>query len=1739
MSNSIVVQQLKRFSCLIFTLIFIVQNVNLGYSQGILSNPSSASLPLPGTMLSLSQAFRPPVFKGIKVYRDTPFRFDFILHKGDSIETDEQLKTDSKRLIRYFLASLTVPEKDLWVNLSPYEKDRIITEKFGQTEMGRDLLGQDYLLKQITASVIYPEGDTGKKFWAEIYKRAQEKFGSTDIPVDTFNKVWIVPDKAVVYEKAQDKGHKTQDGTAAAYIVESRLKVMLETDYLATQKDASLQTPVTRETAKDGVLGYPVTGDGGQAQDLAKQVLREVVIPVLEKEVNEGQNFSRLRQVYSSLILGAWFKRKIKESILNKVYVDRNKVGGLEKEKSSALGQDAPEQIWARYVEAFKKGAYNYIKEEKDPVTEQVIPRKYFSGGLIFDMSGLAVEDKDPSPSGDDIEKAMMVKSGVQLERGIVSSLSLLNIAEHFREFPGMIEAWKQAGVHIDELHYDVMDGRFVEGDSMALMNPEELARIRQAHPDIPVSVHLMVEQPSVDFIDRFIKAGASTIGVHGGIGTRKGAFKNEDELIEVLKHVRQRGVQAEIVVSPDVEIREISRALSYADSVMLMSVEPGAPGRPFISEVMKKAQELRASGFSGEIGMDGAITDGNASVAIGLGVSRFVLGRAAFGSHGSIDAQDILQNTESFKRKIEEVQGSMEQVGLKERETLDPSVLSEMSELEFDPQAVFPIVFEFFKTGAPDQTATGLARLREIPGVREASSGDGVVTIKTDTQVIKVHDRELEINERSGLKDRVYIQGKSIGTPDLVVKIYKRDIRDDRKMSGPVYILGVTRTNSHDATTVLIKDGKVLGAIEEERLDRNKHTRAPIPELGIDYLLKAHGIKWDDIAHVVVGWDYNFYVDTPHSHSNHDYLNEELPQRINDNEKTDRQNPAILDGFLKNIAAQHGSQNVPPVTFVPHHKAHAISASSTSPFNDKPTMVVVLDGKGEDVSFSVWTDEDGKVHRIGKSIFPNSLGYLYMTMTKAIGFANNDEGKVMGLAPYGFPENETEMDRVAAIQGLLRSFIEFNESTGELVMRRDLFHFIGTSISTMTFSDTFFAELAKIIPALPQEKGGSKLMPNQEDARPYVNFAYAVQSFCEEVVLKMVKHYFNDHPVASKFDHLVLAGGFALNVTVNGKILTSGLVDADKFHVPAFPSDNGAPIGAALSVAQEEYGSFARQSLDSVSLGRTYSDDEIRQALDHFGLKEGVDYDYIPQEDDLLKRTTGVLLSGQPIGWFQGGSEYGPRALGNRSILFPLTSLAVEIDDFIAADPDGAAILQALMERGVLEKVGATKVRLKRKDNGPVTKPQEIKAGSKLEKIWDVLQLSGNRLVNEIKRREPWRPAASSFAVEAVTSFLEGVRFAPFMTIAVPVRPEKLGEVVAGIHPYPGDVTTRPQTVSREANPLYWKLLNRMGEETGVAGLLNTSFNQQEPIVETPEEALNTLYYSFGIEELVIGHFVVHRASPRLQPDIITASDEGAVFKAQFKEGVWNSVVEGLASNGWGTSLTASAVRVAVNPRDIEGRMRGVFGAKSDDILPILQQAYDEELRSSLSKSIKTGDWGVFLEKLNTLAAKRGQAQQYVSVATKSGEVLRVPIFKEMFYDKVSQSLIPYLCAQILRNNPSGEKQFIVGTTAENYQPVFLNLFRRLRTAAQRESMQFFGSQGETEAAQALKSTGGIDFTSDTMAIETTGDGQDIRFDVDASLTRGMRDLRGVSSFIIDIAPLGSFSQFFGTTESAELVHH
>ena len=253
--------------------------------------------------------------------------------------------------------------------MSPYEADKIIPKSLSETDLGKDLLSQDYILKQLSASLTYPESDTGKDFWSKTYQEVLKVAKTTKLPVNTFNKIWIMPDKAVVYEHDN-----------FAMVSQATLKTMLEEDYLALKNNVS--SIQKQKNMKEGLIN--------QVNAASSKVMRETILPKINADVNSGKNFATLRQIYYSLILGVWFKKKFKDS-LYKAYINQGKIKGID-----LADKNAKDKIYNLYVEAFKKGIYNYIKPEKDLGTGRKIKRQYFSGGATMLGVDSSTIRKDP-----------------------------------------------------------------------------------------------------------------------------------------------------------------------------------------------------------------------------------------------------------------------------------------------------------------------------------------------------------------------------------------------------------------------------------------------------------------------------------------------------------------------------------------------------------------------------------------------------------------------------------------------------------------------------------------------------------------------------------------------------------------------------------------------------------------------------------------------------------------------------------------------------------------------------------------------------------------------------------------------------------------------------------------------------------------------------------------------------------------------------------------------------------------------------------------------------------------------------------------------------------------------------------------------------------------------------------------------------------------------------------------------
>lgn len=336
--------------------VWLIMCVGLAPVSGHAVEPVVAQLPAPGTMVALSNAHVPVLARGMTVHPEQPLRFDFIFDSGNVSSSAEDIKDDADRIVRYFMAALTVPRQDLWVNLSPGDSDRIIPAELARTQLGRDLLAQDYLLKQLSSSLLHPDDAIGHDFWQRVYRRVQQRFGTTDIPLDTFNKVWIIPERARVYENGP-----------TVYVVDAHLKVMLEQDYLSA-KGNSEQTAIE--------------------EPMTVEIIREIVIPEIEREVNSGANFAPLRQIYYALILAKWYKQTVHQGILRKAYVDQSKVTGVDD-----VDDNVATQIYDRYVSAYQRGVFNFIKEDYDQLSGRSIPRRYFSGG--FEDAVIALQRTD------------------------------------------------------------------------------------------------------------------------------------------------------------------------------------------------------------------------------------------------------------------------------------------------------------------------------------------------------------------------------------------------------------------------------------------------------------------------------------------------------------------------------------------------------------------------------------------------------------------------------------------------------------------------------------------------------------------------------------------------------------------------------------------------------------------------------------------------------------------------------------------------------------------------------------------------------------------------------------------------------------------------------------------------------------------------------------------------------------------------------------------------------------------------------------------------------------------------------------------------------------------------------------------------------------------------------------------------------------------------------------------------
>lgn len=578
--------------------------------------------------------------------------------------------------------------------------------------------------------------------------------------------------------------------------------------------------------------------------------------------------------------------------------------------------------------------------------------------------------------------------------------------------------------------------------------------------------------------------------------------------------------------------------------------------------------------------------------------------------------------------------------------------------------------------------------------------------------------------------------------------------------------ILGINAYHAN-ASAAIVVDGRLIAAVEEERLNRVKYA-AGLPSRAMQFCLDRAGARLSDVDHIAVPRDPFARLGTKLRFAMR------MPRFALDRFRVMKR----FAGIQQDIA---GAFDLAPDRIgarfhrIEHHTAHLASTYFVSPFDR--AAVLSADGLG-DFASSMWALGEGPHMRpLGEIVFPHSLGMYYTALTQYLGFWKfGDEYKVMGLAAYGQPEFIEEFRRIVYADKPLsfRLGLEYftHQSHGAEMTWRD-----GTSTPV----------LGRLFSPYLEKRLGQARQADEPLTQRHFNLAASLQAALEEVLAA----HWSALGRATRQTALCLAGGVAFNCVANGKIFDTS--PFERVFVQPAAGDAGLSVGAAFAVHHQILGHPREFSMDHAYWGPEFSPAELRTALGRFEFSSGEFQLQELQEDPLLQLTAHHIATGKIVGWFQGAVEWGPRALGNRSIL---------------ADPRRPEMKDLLNRR--------------------------------------------------IKHRESFRPFAPSILEEATAGYFQKSHPSPFMTFAYPVRPDKRSVIPAPTHV---DGTARLQTVSRTSNPLYWKLLRSVGDLTGVPVVLNTSFNDNEPIVCRPEEALDC-FKRTEMDVLVMGNFILEKKS-------------------------------------------------------------------------------------------------------------------------------------------------------------------------------------------------------------------------------------------------------------------------------------
>ena len=605
--------------------------------------------------------------------------------------------------------------------------------------------------------------------------------------------------------------------------------------------------------------------------------------------------------------------------------------------------------------------------------------------------------------------------------------------------------------------------------------------------------------------------------------------------------------------------------------------------------------------------------------------------------------------------------------------------------------------------------------------------------------------------------------------------------------------ILGIS-AYYHDSAAAILVDGQIVAAAQEERFTRKKHDPS-FPINACRYVLEESGVHYEDLS-AISFYDKPFLkferlLETYHAFAPRGFVSFLSAMPVWIKEKL----------FMKRLLAGHLAElgeGAPPIYYPEHHLSHAASAFYPSPFSD--AAILTVDGVGEWATTTIGHGQGKDIEILRELQFPHSVGLLYSAFTYYTGFTvNSGEYKLMGLAPYGSPEAE----QTATFK---RKIIE------ELVdMRKD-----GSIVLNMDYFD--YATGLKMANEEKWEKlfGVPRRKPESEISQDYMNMAFAIQQVTEEIVLRLSCSA--RKLTGSK--NLVLAGGVALNCVANGKILKAGIFD-DLWIQPA-AGDAGGAVGAAYAVWHIHEGNARqvperRDSMRGSYLGPEFSDKEIRRTLERAGAKARHYDDF----ETLASDVAVDLAEGNVVGWFQGRMEFGPRALGNRSILGD------------ARNPE----MQKKMNLKIKYREGFRPF-----------------APSVLEE--DIAEYF------DLDRPSPYMLLVTPVQENRKVPVPDGYHEWPLYDRLY----FKRSDLPSITHI---DYSARIQSVSQDTNPRYWELINQFKQKTGYGVIVNTSFNVRgEPVVCTPEDAYRC-FMRTEMDFLVLGNYVLDKKEqPKLADD-------------------------------------------------------------------------------------------------------------------------------------------------------------------------------------------------------------------------------------------------------------------------------